>query len=84
MPATEEHIGPFDPIFDPSAADYLSNSPPEEDLVCFRRFFEQLARRGVTKKIERFGHTIYVYTCHHIIQLINDGRRVQEIKPDYI
>lgn len=82
VPWTEQHIGPYNPIFNRAVGRYLrSGNPSNGDLNCIAEFLAMLRVDTRTVPCEIVGATITILQCNHVITLLNNGAFLDDIRP---
>jgi hypothetical protein len=83
MPVQVEDFGPIDPVFNLQVVQILQNSPTRQQSDCLRDLFGRLRRGRIQVHVDRVGRTINIFECDHVIELLNNGGRVERIYPDF-
>lgn len=83
MPVQVEDFGPIDPVFNLQVVQILQNSPTPQQSDCLRDLFSRLRRGQIQVHVDRVGRAINIFECDHIIELLNNGGRVERIYPDF-
>lgn len=83
MPAQVEDLGPIDPVYNLAVVRFLQNSPTQQQSDCLRDLFSRLRQGRIQAHVDHVGSAINVFECDHVIELLNNGGRVERIYPDF-